>query len=187
MPLRHSQSRCSIRRSSRARRRGRRPRCSLRASQFAPLYSSPGHGGGISTGAGVRPAEVLGADCAYMGTRFMATKEANAPAEYKRMLVEAVAATCGINIETLAKLGASFAHLPNNVRPGRNIWNTGQGIDLIDVTTLGARLVRVYHAASAGESMGKSFAAIEPPFPVIAEALSALTAIYREFSRYSFC
>jgi nitronate monooxygenase len=129
--------------------------------------------GGISTGAGVRAAEVLGADYAYMGTRFIATKEAHAPAEYKQMLVDStsedlvytpditgVAANwlkpslrrCGIDIETLARPGAGrFDHLPNDIRPWRDIWSGGQGIDLIDdipdVATLVARLVREYRSA----------------------------------------
>lgn len=129
--------------------------------------------GGISTGTGVRAAEVLGADYAYMGTRFIATKEANAPAEYKQMLVESTSEDlvytpnitgvpanwlkpslqrCGIDINTLAKPGAGrFDHLPNDIRPWRDIWSGGQGIDLIDdipdVATLVARLVREYQAA----------------------------------------
>lgn len=131
--------------------------------------------GGISTGAGVRAAEVLGADYAYMGTRFIATKEANAPAEYKQMLVESTSEDlvytpnitgvsanwlkpslqrCGIDIETLGKPGAGrFDHLPNDIRPWRDIWSGGQGIDLIedipDVATLVARLVREYEVACA--------------------------------------
>jgi nitronate monooxygenase len=129
--------------------------------------------GGISTGAGVRAAEVLGADYAYMGTRFIATKEANAPAEYKQMLVESTSEDlvytpditgvpanwlkpslrrCGIDIETIGKPGAGrFDHLPTDIRPWRDIWSGGQGIDLIDdipdVATLVARLVREYQAA----------------------------------------
>ena len=131
--------------------------------------------GGISTGAGVRAAEVLGADYAYMGTRFIATKEANAPAEYKQMLVDSTSEDlvytpnvtgvpanwlkpslqrCGIDIETLAMPGAArFDHLPIDIRPWRDIWSGGQGIDLIDdipdVATLVARLVREYQAACA--------------------------------------
>ncbi len=131
--------------------------------------------GGISTGAGVRAAEVLGADFAYMGTRFIATKEANAPAEYKQMLVDSTSEDlvytpnvtgvpanwlkpslqrCGIDIETLAMPGAArFDHLPIDIRPWRDIWSGGQGIDLIDdipdVATLVARLVREYQAACA--------------------------------------
>ncbi|KAI9202153.1 2-nitropropane dioxygenase, NPD [Polychytrium aggregatum] len=44
--------------------------------------------GAISDGAGIRAAQVLGADLAYMGTRFIATQESGAPAEYKRMILE---------------------------------------------------------------------------------------------------
>ncbi|MFJ4131478.1 NAD(P)H-dependent flavin oxidoreductase [Pseudomonas cyclaminis] len=129
--------------------------------------------GGISTGAGVRAAEILGADYAYMGTRFIATKESDAPADYKQMLVEStsqdlvytpnvtgVAANwlkpslqrCRIDIETLAMPSVGrFDHLPTDIRPWRDIWSGGQGIDLIDdipdVATLVARLVREYQAA----------------------------------------
>ena len=48
--------------------------------------------GAIATGRGVLAAEVLGADFAYMGTRFIASEEANAPDRYKRMVVECQAA-----------------------------------------------------------------------------------------------
>ncbi|MFJ7884428.1 NAD(P)H-dependent flavin oxidoreductase [Pseudomonas sp. NPDC096917] len=129
--------------------------------------------GGISTGAGVRAAEVLGADYAYMGTRFIATKEADAPADYKQMLVDSTSEDlvytpnitgvsanwlkpslrrCGIEIETLAVPRAGrFDHLPADIRPWRDIWSGGQGIDLIDdipdVATLVARLVGEYQTA----------------------------------------
>jgi nitronate monooxygenase len=42
----------------------------------------------MSTGADVLAARALGADLAYLGTRFIATEEANASAEYKQMLVD---------------------------------------------------------------------------------------------------
>ena len=45
--------------------------------------------GGICNGQGVRAAEVLGADLAYMGTRFIATDESLASDAYKQMLVAA--------------------------------------------------------------------------------------------------
>jgi len=141
----------------------------IRAIFKGPLVMA----GGISTGAGVRAAEVLGADYAYMGTRFIATKEAEAPADYKQMLVESTSEDlvytpnvtgvsanwlkpslqrCGISIETLGKPGAErFDHLPKDIRPWRDIWSGGQGIDLIDdipdVATLVARLVREYKVA----------------------------------------
>src|SRR3546814_21176452 len=44
--------------------------------------------GAVSTGAVIRAAEILGADLAYIGTRFIATQEAMAPEDYKTMLVE---------------------------------------------------------------------------------------------------
>jgi nitronate monooxygenase len=43
--------------------------------------------GCIGNGAAIRAAEVLGADLAYLGTRFIATQESNAPDDYKAMLV----------------------------------------------------------------------------------------------------
>src|SRR6185436_6094125 len=43
--------------------------------------------GGMSDGYAVRAAEVLGCDLAYMGTRFIATRESLAKDEYKAMLV----------------------------------------------------------------------------------------------------
>lgn len=45
--------------------------------------------GTLSDGRSVRAAQVLGADMAYMGTRFIATREANADPEYKQMLINA--------------------------------------------------------------------------------------------------
>ena len=42
--------------------------------------------GAMSTGADVLAAQALGADLAYLGTRFIATAEANAGADYKQML-----------------------------------------------------------------------------------------------------
>ncbi len=44
--------------------------------------------GAMSTGADVLAAQALGADLAYLGTRFIATDEGNASAEYKQMLID---------------------------------------------------------------------------------------------------
>ena len=44
--------------------------------------------GAMSTGADVLAAQALGADLAYLGTRFIATVEANASDAYKQMLVD---------------------------------------------------------------------------------------------------
>jgi nitronate monooxygenase len=45
--------------------------------------------GAISDGRAIRTAEVLGADLAYLGTRFIATRESMASDAYKHMLVHA--------------------------------------------------------------------------------------------------
>jgi nitronate monooxygenase len=47
--------------------------------------------GAMSTGADILAACAMGADLAYLGTRFIAAEEANAPPEYKQMLVDSAA------------------------------------------------------------------------------------------------
>src|SRR5438876_1436407 len=47
--------------------------------------------GGIGDGHGLRAAEVLGCDLAYMGTKFIATRESMADIRYKEMLVNSSA------------------------------------------------------------------------------------------------
>jgi nitronate monooxygenase len=44
--------------------------------------------GGQATGRAILAAQVLGCDFAYMGTRFIATREANAAPEYKQFIVD---------------------------------------------------------------------------------------------------
>lgn len=131
--------------------------------------------GTISTGAAVRAAEMLGADIAYMGTRFIATRESAAPDAYKAMLVEGGAAdvtyTRGVNGLPASWLktslrdsgldpenlfipeGRSTSHLPEGKTPWRDIWSGGQGIALIDdipsVADLVERLGAEYGAACA--------------------------------------
>jgi nitronate monooxygenase len=137
--------------------------------------------GAVSTGAAIRAAEVLGADLAYLGTRFIATRESRARDAYKAMLVtgssgdlmytddiagvaanwmtESVRAV-GLDPEQLPKptgAGLTHAHLPEGVKPWVNVWSAGQGIDLIDdvptVAELVARLRREYVAACHAPDM----------------------------------
>lgn len=133
--------------------------------------------GAVSTGAVVRAAEILGADLAYMGTRFIATQEADCPDHYKRLLVSetsvdllytgAVAGVPanwlkqsiidnGMNPEALPQpsgRGMSHDHLPEGVRPWKTLFSAGQGIDLIEdipsVNELCRRLRAEYLAACA--------------------------------------
>ena len=44
--------------------------------------------GAIANGAAILAAQAMGADFAYIGTRFIATEEANASAEYKQSIVD---------------------------------------------------------------------------------------------------
>lgn len=121
--------------------------------------------GSISTGAGIRAAEILGADLAYMGTRFIATQEAGVDPDYARMLTEGrsedllftpkiagVAANWLVpsmerlgldpkNLPQPAGHGMGTKHLPDGVKPWKNLWSAGQGIDLIDDVPPVAELV----------------------------------------------
>lgn len=144
--------------------------------------------GAVSTGAVIRAAEILGADLAYLGTRFIATREALASSAYKNLLVQGGAAdviyTRGINGLPASWLkesiratgmdpdnlpipeGRSTDHLPEGIVPWRDIWSGGQGIQLIhdipSVAELVQRLQAEYLAACA--------------IPDMAAAVSAATA-----------
>ena len=131
--------------------------------------------GAVSTGAVIRAAEVLGADLAYLGTRFIATRESDAPDEYKALLVSESSSeliyTGGVAgvpanwlVESIRRVGLDPSnlpqplgkgmrhdHLPPGVQPWKNVFSAGQGIDLIDdvptVAELVARLRAEYVAA----------------------------------------
>jgi len=121
--------------------------------------------GGISTGATIRAAEVLGADLAYLGTRFIATEESRADPEYKQLLVSQTAKDLifthkvaggaamwmkeslrrvGLDPDNLPEPGpkGGHAHLPEGLKPWFNIWSAGQGIELIEDVPTVAELVR---------------------------------------------
>lgn len=138
--------------------------------------------GSVTTGAAIRAAQLLGADLAYMGTRFIATREAAAPDAYKAMLVESgiedVIYTRGVNgLDAMwlkASLrqagldpdalfvpeGRSTAHLPSGKVPWREIWSGGQGVGLIrdlpPVSELVRRLRAEYLAACALPDMAEA-------------------------------
>ena len=131
--------------------------------------------GTMSNGRAIRAAEVLGADFAYMGTRFIATKESYADQAYKDMLVECEASdivytnqVSGINanfmkpsldaagIDPVAgrtkdvKIGQ---HKPEDEsKAWKTVWSAGQGVgEIHDVPTVGElvdRLRTEYDAAA---------------------------------------
>jgi nitronate monooxygenase len=133
-------------------------------------------GGAISDGYAVRAAEVLGADFAYMGTRFIATRESNAQAAYKQMVIDSGAADVvytdaisGTNANflwpSLEKLGHQRDALVQGVGKGklkalgdeakawRDVWSAGHGVatihDAPPVRELCDRLAAEYRAACA--------------------------------------
>jgi nitronate monooxygenase len=129
--------------------------------------------GCISSGDGVAAAMALGADFAYMGTRFIATQEANAPDSYKQMLLEANAADI-VYTPNISGVPANFLRAsiekagmdPDNLAPKeggvdfgtelsagkawKDIWSAGQGAGQIrDIPAAGElcqRLLAEYRA-----------------------------------------
>lgn len=137
--------------------------------------------GAIANGASVLSAQAMGADLAYMGTRFIATQEANAQSEYKQAIVESTAE--GIvytNLFTgvhgnylrssIERAGLDPDNLPvadkskmnfgsggnSKAKAWRDIWGAGQSAGLVhDVPTVSALVDRLeveYRDALAGLS-----------------------------------
>jgi nitronate monooxygenase len=135
--------------------------------------------GAVSSGAAVRAAEILGADLVYMGTRFIATREAAAPDAYKNMIVNGTAADViytdvingmpamwlkesirafDIDLDTLPRpTKRGIDHLPAGAQPWKTLWSAGQGIGLIhdvpSVADLVHQLQKEYLAACATPDM----------------------------------
>ncbi|HTV31517.1 MAG TPA: nitronate monooxygenase family protein [Methylocella sp.] len=133
--------------------------------------------GAITTGRDVLAARVMGADFAYMGTRFIATPEANAPERYKEMILNAGAedilnsayftgvpgnylrqsvVNAGLDPEDLPAanrdaMDFSSAKAAETVKAWRDIWGAGQGVgsikDIIPTASLIERLRAEYAQA----------------------------------------
>lgn len=131
--------------------------------------------GAMSSGADVFAAQALGADMAYMGTRFLATREARVKDGYKQMIVDASSDDLvytpyfsGVHGNYLkasvANAGFDPEHLPDadkskmdfgsgrnsELKAWRDIWSAGQGVGNInDVLPAGeviARMVAEYQS-----------------------------------------
>jgi nitronate monooxygenase len=131
--------------------------------------------GAMSTGRDVAAALMMGADFAYMGTRFINTAEALAPEAYKAMIVEAGAADItytpaisgipanfltrslianGLDPKTLPEktkvdLGKELDH---EVKAWKEVWSAGHGVgsirDVAPVRDLVGRLRREFDQAA---------------------------------------
>jgi nitronate monooxygenase len=131
--------------------------------------------GAITTGRAVLAAEVLGADLAYVGTRFIASDEAGAPEPYKRMVVDSSAADIVYTPSftgvpgnylrpSVVAAGLDPDHLPaadkrdmdfgtRKVKAWKDVWGAGQGVGTIDavlpVREIVARMAEEYRQARA--------------------------------------
>lgn len=103
--------------------------------------------GCINNGSAILAAEILGADFAYMGTRFIASKESMASEAYKTMLLNAQAediiytdAVSGVHanfmkqsiqnagIDLQEKGLEDFSKLHHEAKAWKDVWSAGQGV-----------------------------------------------------------
>ncbi len=134
--------------------------------------------GSIASGGAVLAAQAMGADLAYIGTRWLATQEANTSEGYRDAIVGSAAADViytnlftGVHGNYLKKsieaAGLDPENLPQSdpktmnfgsgggskAKAWRDIWGAGQGVGLMDdvptVDEVVGRLTREYDAARA--------------------------------------
>lgn len=126
--------------------------------------------GAINTGAQVLAARAMGADMAYLGTRFLATQEAMIEPDFKNMIVESDAsdilytpAISGVNANflkpSIIRAGLDPDNLPqagkmnldHEARAWKNVWSAGQGTGgihaILPAGELVVRLIREYEEA----------------------------------------
>ena len=140
--------------------------------------------GVLSTGRHVAAARMLGADLAYLGTRFTATRESMAPPAFKDMIVSTNAAdivytaaisgvhgnflkpsidATGVPLDLTAS--TKQLELSHEKRAWKNVWSAGQGVGSIDdvpsTAELCERLVGEYREAmdEAAAEFGERVAA----------------------------
>ena len=131
----------------------------LRRELDVPIVAA----GCISGGDQVAAALALGAELAYMGTRFIACTECGAPDEYKQMVVDSTHDDV-VYTDQVSGTHANFlkATLPPEGSPDlneagakrwRDIWSAGQGVTTVtEIKPIGAiveDIVREYHDAVA--------------------------------------
>ncbi|WP_237133945.1 NAD(P)H-dependent flavin oxidoreductase [Pseudohongiella sp. O18] len=130
--------------------------------------------GSIATGGAILAAQAMGADLAYIGSPFIATHEARAVDDYKKMIVESNSddivysnfytgvhgnylkgsiINAGMDPDNLPESDPSKMNFGGGgeKRAWRDIWGCGQGIgvvrEVVSTAELVARLKREYHEA----------------------------------------
>lgn len=132
--------------------------------------------GAISRGEDILAARAMGADFAYIGTRFIASREANAQDAYKQMLVDTQASDivytpyftgipgnylrpsvvqAGLDPDKLSRPDAQHAPALSSVtaapssaqsKPWRDIWSAGQGVGNINAIAPTSEIVQQLRA-----------------------------------------
>ncbi len=133
--------------------------------------------GSIATGDGVLAAQAMGADFAYIGSRWLATPESNVDQAYRDAIIESTAADvvytnlftgvhgnylkksivgAGLdpdNLPVADKTKMNFGSGSGGAKAWKDIWGAGQGVGLMDdapsVAEVVARLEAEYQAARA--------------------------------------
>jgi nitronate monooxygenase len=129
--------------------------------------------GSIATGDAILAAQAMGADFAYIGSRWLATRESNVTDAYRNAIVESSAADVvytnlftGVHGNYLKKSIVAAGLDPDNLpesdkskmsfgsgsaKAWRDIWGAGQGVGLMDdvptVAEMVERLAQQYQAA----------------------------------------
>ena len=131
--------------------------------------------GAIASGDAILAAQAMGADFAYIGSRWLATKESNVSDAYREAIVESAAAdivytnlftgvhgnylkrsivNAGLDPDALPESDKSkMSFGAASAKAWRDIWGAGQGVGMMDdvpsVAEMVARLGREYDAARA--------------------------------------
>lgn len=131
--------------------------------------------GAMSSGADVLAARSMGADLAYMGTRFIATEESSAQDDYKQMVTAAQAEDivytpavsgipanfmrpslekAGLNMEALDKIPEGHKiDMGGEAKAWKTVWSAGHGAgttnDIVKTSNLIDRMESEYKAALA--------------------------------------
>jgi nitronate monooxygenase len=138
--------------------------------------------GAITNGGQIAAAQLMGADFAYLGTRFISTRESLAPDGFKEMIVAASGkdilytdAISGVHANFLRASIVAAGGDPENLpahsgmrmtaegegKAWKNIWSAGHGVgDIHDIPTVAqlcGRLVREYGEAVRAVGRGMSF------------------------------
>ena len=140
--------------------------------------------GALSTGAHIAAAQLIGADLAYIGTRFLATQETMIAAGHKAMILDSraehivhTAAVSGVPANflgpSLSAAGIDPAHPPSpggldvgsEAKAWRDVWSAGQGVGSIGDLPTAGDLCRRLHAeyVAARASLGATEAIMSGP------------------------